>query len=124
KVVSCPIDFSSRPGVTVRGSRPHFFFRAEAGIRAFHVTGVQTCALPIYLRVAFCVSGLAHADPGTCPPSGGLLCPARGRNPLERSEERRVGKECSSRRAECARKKERREDGKATFRTEPGDEQT
>src|SRR5690606_39790848 len=25
------------------------FFHAEAGIRAFHVTGVQTCALPIYL---------------------------------------------------------------------------
>src|SRR5690606_40957030 len=27
-----------------------FFFQAEDGIRAFHVTGVQTCALPI-LRV-------------------------------------------------------------------------
>src|SRR5690606_41161370 len=25
-----------------------FFFRAEDGIRDFHVTGVQTCALPIY----------------------------------------------------------------------------
>src|SRR5690606_35284687 len=25
-----------------------FFFQAEDGIRAFHVTGVQTCALPIY----------------------------------------------------------------------------
>src|SRR5690606_34218447 len=24
-----------------------FFFQAEAGIRDFHVTGVQTCALPI-----------------------------------------------------------------------------
>src|SRR5690606_40745555 len=24
------------------------FFRAEDGIRDFHVTGVQTCALPIY----------------------------------------------------------------------------
>src|SRR5690606_39481137 len=24
-----------------------FFFQAEAGIRVFHVTGVQTCALPI-----------------------------------------------------------------------------
>src|SRR5690606_41133173 len=27
-----------------------FFFQAEDGIRAFHVTGVQTCALPIFLR--------------------------------------------------------------------------
>src|SRR6266511_5061986 len=26
-----------------------FFFQAEDGIRAFHVTGVQTCALPISL---------------------------------------------------------------------------
>src|SRR5690606_40187819 len=26
----------------------HFFFQAEDGIRDFHVTGVQTCALPIF----------------------------------------------------------------------------
>src|SRR5690606_26227025 len=26
-----------------------FFFQAEDGIRDFHVTGVQTCALPIYI---------------------------------------------------------------------------
>src|SRR5690606_40985740 len=31
------------------------FFQAEDGIRDFHVTGVQTCALPIYA-------------PDTCPP--------------------------------------------------------
>src|SRR5690606_40717191 len=29
-----------------------FFFQAEDGIRAFHVTGVQTCALPISYRCA------------------------------------------------------------------------
>src|SRR5690606_39994833 len=28
-----------------------FFFQAEDGIRDFHVTGVQTCALPILLLV-------------------------------------------------------------------------
>src|SRR6266511_5436048 len=27
-----------------------FFFQAEDGIRDFHVTGVQTCALPILMR--------------------------------------------------------------------------
>src|SRR5690606_39770377 len=27
---------------------PYFFFQAEDGIRDFHVTGVQTCALPIF----------------------------------------------------------------------------
>src|SRR6266511_5110425 len=30
-----------------------FFFQAEDGIRAFHVTGVQTCALPISRRAAW-----------------------------------------------------------------------
>src|SRR5690606_40680703 len=29
-----------------------FFFQAEDGIRVFHVTGVQTCALPILRGVA------------------------------------------------------------------------
>src|SRR5690606_39480992 len=27
-----------------------FFFQAEDGIRDFHVTGVQTCALPIFAQ--------------------------------------------------------------------------
>src|SRR5690606_39407201 len=30
-----------------------FFFQAEDGIRDFHVTGVQTCALPIYVIAVF-----------------------------------------------------------------------
>src|SRR5690606_40055434 len=30
-----------------------FFFQAEDGIRDFHVTGVQTCALPIWLYGRF-----------------------------------------------------------------------
>src|SRR5690625_3686683 len=30
-----------------------FFFQAEDGIRDGHVTGVQTCALPIYEAMAF-----------------------------------------------------------------------
>src|SRR5690606_39598791 len=29
-----------------------FFFQAEDGIRDFHVTGVQTCALPIWSSTA------------------------------------------------------------------------
>src|SRR5436309_1558200 len=32
----------------IRMSSDVFFFQAEDGIRVFHVTGVQTCALPIY----------------------------------------------------------------------------
>src|SRR5690606_40967310 len=36
-----------------------FFFQAEDGIRDFHVTGVQTCALPI--------SSLGEAQPDNLP---------------------------------------------------------
>src|SRR5215475_14871975 len=38
-------------------SRCCFFFQAEDGIRYFHVTGVQTCALPILPGIP----GLQHA---------------------------------------------------------------
>src|SRR5256884_8840958 len=38
-----------------------FFFQAEDGIRDVAVTGVQTCALPIYLRFAF---RMLHKSPG------------------------------------------------------------
>src|SRR5690625_5879009 len=37
-----------------------FFFQAEDGIRDGHVTGVQTCALPIYRRPA-ALAGLRPA---------------------------------------------------------------
>src|SRR5207302_7200518 len=33
---------------TALGNPAFFFFQAEDGIRDFHVTGVQTCALPIF----------------------------------------------------------------------------
>src|SRR5436309_15274375 len=81
-----------------------FFFQAEDGIRDFHVTGVQTCALPICL-----VRRIAERPVEECR--------RRKRDPQlhatearrqdgreaeeivarERSEERRVGKECRSR---------------------------
>src|SRR5690606_40917429 len=40
----------------------YFFFQAEDGIRDFHVTGVQTCALPISRR------------PGCAIPTCGASC--------------------------------------------------
>src|SRR5690606_40341671 len=45
-----------------------FFFQAEDGIRDFHVTGVQTCALPILILVWLIASrglraGLVTANP-------------------------------------------------------------
>src|SRR5690606_40544085 len=35
-----------------------FFFQAEDGIRYFHVTGVQTCALPISILGKFGTGGV------------------------------------------------------------------
>src|SRR5690606_41038460 len=77
-----------------------FFFQAEDGIRDFHVTGVQTCALPISRRRTAgdgrnqCTRSGARAD---SPPAAGSPSD-RGRStphrPACRSEERRVGKEC------------------------------
>src|SRR5256886_12831606 len=89
-----------------------FFFQAEDGIRDLTVTGVQTCALPIY-------DGFQGACQGSTVFSRGrhreflhdifvgnardYNAPVRARVaiPLEtemlRSEERRVGKECRSR---------------------------
>src|SRR5690606_39874059 len=40
-----------------------FFFQAEDGIRDFHVTGVQTCALPILVVTLEALQLLAAVDP-------------------------------------------------------------
>src|SRR5690606_39347211 len=90
-----------------------FFFQAEDGIRVFHVTGVQTCALPISARpdqLRSCRSA-ASLDRAAAPffsapvavARHGLCSPSHGReesttqggtgHPMGRSEERRVGKE-------------------------------
>src|SRR2546430_11417284 len=78
-----------------------FFFQAEDGIRDLTVTGVQTCALPIF-RQRTAIEDRAGV-PDLAAPSQearpvGLELDAADRRPLHRrSEERRVGKECRSR---------------------------
>src|SRR5690348_17742587 len=86
-----------------------FFFQAEDGIRDGRVTGVQTCALPIF-HLVFFTPGTWIAIPECI--FFGLLTAAIGFNVMhdgahgsfskykllnKRSEERRVGKECRSR---------------------------
>src|SRR5206468_8384233 len=90
-----------------------FFFQAEDGIRDLIVTGVQTCALPICprrtemlgLRVAIaehlrasravrCVADQILIVPGS---QAALRLAAATLLERNRSEERRVGKECRSR---------------------------
>src|SRR5690606_39855285 len=91
---------------------PVFFFQAEDGIRDFHVTGVQTCALPISACTARscrrepcarccrvpspCCRALPKANGGCRTPPPRCRC---GCSATSRSEERRVGKESGARRA-------------------------
>src|SRR5436305_14233980 len=76
----------------------YFFFQAEDGIRDADVTGVQTCALPIFDHVPFVrplhqlvdLRGHGTLDDLEQRPGIDLVV-------AQRSEERRVGKECRSR---------------------------
>src|SRR5438046_8912805 len=79
-----------------------FFFQAEDGIRDWSVTGVQTCALPIfeYAHALAMLRGKALRDRHRLlilDLAGEPAPPFGVRQALPRSEERRVGKECSSR---------------------------
>src|SRR5256885_11042469 len=88
-----------------------FFFQAEDGIRDYKVTGVQTCALPIWStwsrrsqEIPARVQGTNDESSGA-PQLRGCECSIdagcnRALSPAAksgRSEERRVGKECRSR---------------------------
>src|SRR5215475_13219285 len=81
--------FTREPRVGELFMQALFFFPAEDGIRGFHVTGVQTCALPICRRGVVEPEG-DEIGPGCCREY--ILKQLAGR-----SEERRVGKECRSR---------------------------
>src|SRR5439155_17440147 len=88
-----------------------FFFQAEDGIRDGHVTGVQTCALPIWPVPLVDVGRDELRAVGVGPrdderrdaadvgreAGGGERAQERGGRDEDRSEERRVGKECRSR---------------------------
>src|SRR5699024_11797071 len=97
-----------------------FFFQAEDGIRDRNVTGVQTCALPIYLKVyskalhfmdeiydvverfpVYEMYGISNQLRRSVSSIGANV--AEGNKSIyysqERSEERRVGKECRAWRA-------------------------
>src|SRR5690606_40474622 len=107
------------------------FFQAEDGIRDFHVTGVQTCALPIFLLSIFFTTFNISNSPGaveifihiTLVYIERFFVSNHSNNSpvyfwpglLEffkyllqgRSEERRVGKECRSRWGAHQEKKKR-----------------
>src|SRR5690349_24236388 len=87
-----------------------FFFQAEDGIRDLYVTGVQTCALPIFQCWGRWSTGAASAATVDGSQSltlqnaslhwiAGPTFEAAPALPTSRSEERRVGKECRYRRS-------------------------
>src|SRR5207253_3498727 len=93
---------------SVLSSLDFFFFQAEDGIRDGHVTGVQTCALPISRPFRKPLPGVARLGRallcGRVCRFGGVLRHPKYSDAIEslgeaalRSEERRVGKECRSR---------------------------
>src|ERR1022692_2835001 len=51
-----------------------FFFQAEDGIRDYKVTGVQTCALPIWMMPPGVPYPMAQR-PRMMPPGGGMQMP-------------------------------------------------
>src|SRR5256885_11006476 len=92
----------------------YLLFQAEDGIRDYKVTGVQTCALPIYLPVGvrreLCDAAVQLARKANYRNAGTVeflydvdsqklyFIEVNPRIQVEhRSEERRVGKECRSR---------------------------
>src|SRR3989442_5159074 len=123
----CCVTFAQRPAAdqiatkkgqltlqpVAHGSIVLFFFQAEDGIRDADVTGVQTCALPIYdggpffspdgkLIVYRAYHPASRADSAEYRSllATHLVRPTRMNiwvMNADRSEERRVGKECRSR---------------------------
>src|SRR5947207_14870107 len=108
--------FAGRHSDVVRDCYGYFFFQAEDGIRDHCVTGVQTCALPIYLlweqgrlvasflvrrkqAAAWLPDGIFWGDVSLIggPPHPDAAARVGAAVIDARSEERRVGKECRSR---------------------------
>src|SRR5688500_20390003 len=91
------------------GIAAFFFFQAEDGIRGYKVTGVQTCALPIFDQLTVdsfefpargateCLGGDAVDVPEAA--VGGFMKHGHRVGGQDRSEERRVGKEWRAGRA-------------------------
>src|SRR5688500_19947091 len=93
---------SVRPRSAITPHRPWcdpFFSQAEDGIRDYKVTGVQTCALPIYESEGWCLKQNPDAE-FRVKFEASLASIRLSRRMKQRSEERRVGKECSSRRVQ------------------------
>src|SRR5690625_7717192 len=104
----------------------YFFFQAEDGIRDGHVTGVQTCALPISIeRRSEPIRTLSFAISKSYIATESLSWRAARRAPSltrfsrsARSEERRVGKEESTQGATERSERQRARRGERTLNSQ------
>src|SRR5688572_32061004 len=112
-VIDSGIVFGKAKEVIVMVYCVFFFFQAEDGIRDLTVTGVQTCALPISERREWqAFLSLLVGQAGKVPAAGQskfddlrarleaasvTMIHLEPEHEGQRSEERRVGKECRSR---------------------------
>src|SRR5689334_24590087 len=70
----------------------HFFFQAEDGIRAGTVTGVQTCALPIYARPRASKSTCSDRRSTSTSLNPGLETRRRDRSEQQRDKSPAIGR--------------------------------
>src|SRR5256885_16286958 len=97
-----------------------FFFQAEDGIRDYKVTGVQTCALPIWRMMRILRGGPQLMTASALRRKARRGDRGRGAPTyLPRSGERRVGERGDLGGRRIIKKKKRRSSGRDTFPTAP-----
>src|SRR5437879_12974307 len=99
-----------------------FFFQAEDGIRDTSVTGVQTCALPIWLlgcceSMLFSIFSTSQFLKRFCDNFTCYFCAVSfDKKQQHRSEERRVGKECRYQWRMCIYKKQQNSNTESIYK--------
>src|SRR2546430_7259674 len=98
----CSSDFDFANYAAARGMKCIFFFQAEDGIRDLTVTGVQTCALPIYGAAAQQPAGACCSAQPAQPKNAGapqepfsgewIVTPTRPRFPLPSCSAGEIGR--------------------------------
>src|SRR5207253_5244958 len=95
-----------------------FFFQAEDGIRDGHVTGVQTCALPIFGRSAWTIAARSAISLRTC--TGAMPSSPEVANAASTIAAGLPARVAARRSARAARRTRRSEIGRASCRERVG----
>src|SRR5690606_39834630 len=95
----------------------YLFLQAEDGIRGFHVTGVQTCALPISGEPARLITASTPVTAAGSKPSAG--CQLNSSAPVARRRTSRTTWWPSARRRSASREPDRKNDEPGSRRRLP-----